>query len=166
MRGFSNQGLPSFLLDSVMPFITERANHYLETLSDGDIKVNFSTQREMKSSKGEFKDEIDITWEIEGIEDYPPSGGQLKKMEIATDLALMDLVSTQEKAHVDLLALDEILDGLDDEGRQRIMVLLREIRSKRGSVFVISHESEVAEIFEKAIIVVKKDGVTSLQIAA
>jgi ABC-type dipeptide/oligopeptide/nickel transport system ATPase component len=162
-RGFGNQGLPSFVLDSVMPYITERANHYLETLADGDIKMNFSTQRELKRAKGEMRDEISITWEIEGLEDsYPPSGGQLKKMEIATDLALMDLVATREGGSVDLLMMDEVLDGLDPEGRQRVLHLLHELRAKRGSIFVISHDAEVAEIFEKSIIVVKDGGKSSL----
>jgi DNA repair exonuclease SbcCD ATPase subunit len=163
-RGFSNQGLPSFVLDSVMPFITERANHYLETLSDGDITINFSTQRELKSTKGEYRDEIDIQWDIEGLDDsYPPSGGQLKKMEIATDLGLMDLVATREGSHLDILMLDEVLDGLDNEGCQRVLLLLQNLRAVRGSIFVVSHEAEVAEVFEKAVFAVKHGGHTVLE---
>jgi len=164
VRGFSNQGLPSYILDGVVPYIANRANHYLETLADGDIKMFFNTQREKKSAKGEYRDEIDITWEIEGVEDsYPPSGGQLKKMEIAVDLALMDLVATREGNHIDLLVLDEVLDGLDDEGVQRVLLLLNEMRTRRGSIFVISHEADVAEIFEKAVHVVKRGGVSTVK---
>ncbi len=163
VRGFSNQGLPSYILDAVMPYVGTRANHYLETLADGDITMEFKTQREMKSSKGEYRDEIDIAWRIEGVEDsYPPSGGQLKKMEIATDLALMDLVATREGSSLDILALDEVLDGLDAEGRQRVLMLLGDLRTRRGSVFVISHESEMSEIFEKSVTVIKEDGVSRL----
>jgi len=163
-KGFSNQGLPSFVLDSVMPYITERSNHYLETLADGDITMNFSTQRELKSTKGEFRDEIDIQWEVEGLEDsYPPSGGQLKKMEIATDLGLMDLVATREGGHLDILMLDEVLDGLDGEGCSRVLLLLQNLRAHRGSIFVISHEAQVAEVFEKAIFAVKHGGHTVLE---
>jgi len=167
VKGFSGAGLPSFILDSVMPYITERANHYLGTLADGDIKLNFDTQRELKSSRGEYKDEIEISWEIEGASDtYPASGGQLKKIEIATDLALMDLVATREGGHVDLLMLDEVLDGLDEEGRQRVLMLLQELRAKRGSIFVISHEVDMAEIFEKSVMVKKDGGAAILELAA
>lgn len=163
VRGFSNQGLPSYILDAVMPYITDRANYYLETLADGDITMNFTTQRELKSSKGDYRDEIDIQWQIEGLEDsYPPSGGQLKKMEIATDLALMDLVATREGGHLDMLMLDEVLDGLDGEGCNRVLLLLQNLRSARGTIFVISHETEVAEVFEKALFAVKKGGKTKL----
>jgi len=167
VRGFSNQGLPSYILDGVVPYIANRANHYLDTLSDGDIRMYFNTQREKKSAKGEYRDEIDITWEIEGVEDsYPPSGGQLKKMEIAVDLALMDLVATREGNHVDLLVLDEVLDGLDDEGVQRVLLLLNEMRTRRGSIFVISHEADVSEIFEKAVHVIKDNKVSKIKAVA
>lgn len=166
VRGFSNQGLPSFILDSVMPYITERANHYLDILADGDITMNFATQRELKSSKGEMRDEITIGWEIEGVSEYAPSGGQLKKMEIATDLALMDLVATREGAHPDILMLDEILDGLDAEGRNRVTHLLHELRKARETILVISHDESIAEVFEKAVIVVKDGGTSRLEARA
>lgn len=163
VKGFSNQGLPSYILDSVMPYITERTNRYLETLSDGDITMEFSTQRELKSAKGEMRDEIDIRWEIEGEEMYPPSGGQLKKMEVATDLALMDLVSANEGGSLDLMMMDEVLDGLDAEGCSRVLLLLQKLRAVRGTIFVVSHESRMAEVFEKGIFAVKEGGTTSLE---
>lgn len=165
-RGFGSQGLPSFILDSAMPAITERANHYLDVLTDGDIQMEFSTQRELKSSKGEYRDEIDISWIIEGMEGYPPSGGQQRKMEIATDLALMDLTETREGAQINLFIADEILDGLDAEGTERVLNLLHELRIRRGSIFVISHQPAMGELFEKSITVVKTDGQSELEFAA
>lgn len=165
-RGYGPSGLPSFVLDATMPYLTERANHYLETLSDGDITIHFSTQRELKSASGEFRDEIAITWMVEGVADYPPSGGQFKKMEIATDLAMMDLVATRESSHVSVLCLDECLDGLDAQGRIRIMKLLHDLRSTRETIFVISHDADLGEIFEKSLLVVKEDGVSHLEEAA
>lgn len=166
VKGFSNQGLPSFILDSVMPYVTERANHYLDILADGDITMSFNTQRELKSAKGEMRDELSIEWEIEGVREYAPSGGQLKKMEIATDLALMDLVATREGAHPDILMLDEILDGLDVEGRHRVMHLLHELRKVRETILVISHDESIAEVFEKCVVVVKDGGISRLETKA
>jgi DNA repair exonuclease SbcCD ATPase subunit len=162
VRGFGAQGLPSFVLDSVMPYLTERANHYLETLADGDITMAFSTQRELKSDKGALRDEIAISWVIEGITDKAASGGQMRKMEIATDLALMDLAEAREGGGLTLFMADEILDGLDAEGTERVLGLLQELRARRSSVFVISHSSAMSELFERQITVVKEGGVASL----
>lgn len=161
VRGFGPTGIPSFALDSVMPLLTDRANHYLQTLSCGDIAIHFSTQRELKG--GELRDEIGVTWTIEGIEGYPPSGGQWKKMEIATNFALMDLVRTREGSHVNILCLDECLDGLDAEGRQRVVELLQAMRKERESVFLISHDPDLAEAFERTLIVIKENGVSRLE---
>jgi len=166
VKGFGPTGIQSFALDSVMPFITKRANYYLKQLSDGDISINFSTQRELKSSSGEFRDEIGITWMIEGIENYPPSGGQWKKMEIATNFAMMDLVTTREGSHVNMLCLDECLDGLDPEGRQRVVLMLHRLRKRKESIFVISHHADMAEIFERSVNVIKEEGVSWLEKAA
>lgn len=163
VKGFSNQGLPSYILDGVMSFITDRANNYLEILTDGDISLEFRTQRELKNKKGAMKDEIEIQWTIEGIQNRAPSGGQLKKIEIATDLALMDLVADREQGQLDILMLDEVLDGLDNEGCNRVITLLKQIRKNRGSIFVISHEPRVSEFFERSLFAVKTNGTTELK---
>jgi DNA repair exonuclease SbcCD ATPase subunit len=157
-RGYGPSGLPSFVLDSIMPYLTDRTNHYLETLADGDITMNFSTQVELKSAKGEVRDKIGIDWEIEGTTGKPPSGGQFKKMEIATTFAMMDLVATRDGATLDLLLLDEALDGVDEEGYSRIIDLLHKLRTTRKSIFVISHSGEIGEIFERGLLVVKEGG--------
>jgi DNA repair exonuclease SbcCD ATPase subunit len=163
VKGFSNRGLPSFVLDSVMPIVTTRANHYLETLADGDITMDFQTQRELKSAKGEVRDEISIVTTIEGNEGVTPSSGQRTKMNVATDLALMDLVSSREGGRLNLLMLDEVLDGLDAEGTERVLVLLQELRTVKGSVFVISHGSNMAEIFEHGFKVIKEGGSATVE---
>jgi DNA repair exonuclease SbcCD ATPase subunit len=166
VRGYSGQGFPSFLLDGVMPYITERANHYLDTLSDGDITIQFATQRELKSAKGEYRDEIDIRWVIEDVADKAPSGGQQRKIEIATDLALMDLAETREGGNLSFFWADEVFDGLDAEGTNRVLTLLHELRARKGTVFVVSHSSSMSEIFEKSITVIKEGGESRLEVAA
>jgi DNA repair exonuclease SbcCD ATPase subunit len=162
VRGYGPQGLPSFALDSVMPLLTERANHYLEILADGDISLCFSTQRELRSSKGEFRDKISLSWEAEGVTDKAPSGGQWKKMEIACDFALMDLVSRMSEHKSDVLVLDEIFEGLDAEGVDRVGYLLQKLRAEHSSIFVISHAPTMQNFFEKALIVRKSGGVSRL----
>lgn len=166
IKGFGNQGLPSMALDAAMPYLTDKANEYLQILADGDITIQFSTQRELKSSVGEMRDEIDIRWSIEGYDGTAPSGGQLKKMEIATDLALMDLVSSRENSSINLMLMDEVLDGLDLEGRNRIVRLLQTIRSRRGTIIVISQDVDYAEMFDIGWCAFKKDGTTTVKLVA
>lgn len=160
VKGFSNSGLSSYMMDAIMPALTERANHYLAILADGDITVSFDTQSKLKS--GESREKLSISWTIEGEHDTTPSGGQRKKISIAVDLALMDIVAARERSAVDLLLMDEMLDGLDATGRSRVMTLLAELRTKRSSIFVISHDNTIAELFETTMTVRKTGRVAEL----
>lgn len=161
--GYSGQGLPSYVLDSVMPIITDRANFYLDILSDGNIDIEIGTQRELKSGKGGLKDEIEIRWKIEGKEGYPPSGGQQRKIEIAVDLALMDVADTCESGVSNLFIADEIFDGLDEEGVSRVISLLRHVKKVRSSIFVISHRPLMSDFFEKELIIQKIEGISEIK---
>lgn len=163
VRGYSPQGLPSFLLDAVMPFLTDKANEYLEVLADGDITMSISTQRALKSQKDAVKDEIDINWTIEGNEGVAKSGGQRTKMNLGMDMALMDLAATREGIQLDMLLIDEALDGLDRPGTARVLKLLQKMRSRRGTIFVISHNDDMIDMFEKGIRVIREDGVSRVE---
>jgi DNA repair exonuclease SbcCD ATPase subunit len=161
--GFGPQGLPSWLLDETMPEISRRANEYLESLADGDITLEFSTQRELKSSKAEFRDEIAVSWTIEGNANVKRSGGQKRKMELATDFALMDIAAERAGVAPKLMILDEALEGLDAEGCSRFVSLLVELRARRDSIFVVSHGAAMSELFEKEIVVEKRGKVSRIR---
>lgn len=164
VRGFSNRGIPSLLLDSVMARLTERANHYLVYLTDGDITVEFSTQRDLKS-KAEKREEITVTCTIEGVPDSIPSNGQQRKLEIATDFALNDLALSMG-TNFGMIIMDEVLDGLDSEGERRVIRLLESLRSRYHSIFVVSHDPTLSSGFDQAIKVVKKNQKSSIEISA
>lgn len=157
--GFGPSGLPSMRLDEAMGPLTEFTNKYLETLSDGDITVNFSTQKELKSDHRELRDKISVDWAIEGSSGHPPSDGQWRRMDLAAAIALSVVTGS---GGVPLMILDEVLDGLDKEGRARVVELLRILRAERGSIFVISHDDGIHEVFERQVVVTKKGGVSTL----
>ena len=71
-------------------------------------------------------------------------------------LALVDLAESRE-GDLGLIMMDEVLDGLDAEGVARVLRLLRELRTKRSSIFVVTHEPGLAEAFERGLLITKKD---------
>lgn len=159
VRGFGNQGIPSFVMDTITPELQEATNQYLGILSDGDITVTIDTESKLKG--GELRDKFSILASGPDIMGRP-STGQQKKINIAADLGLMNLAASRERAGIDLLLLDEILDGLDASGKARVVDLLLELRKTRSSIFVISHDPSLAEVFEKVVTVTKEDGVARL----
>lgn len=161
VKGFGGQGIVNHVIDSVIPALQTRANEHLDTLADGDIKVEFDTQTVLKS--GDIRDKFAIHLIIEGVPGVRPSGGQAKKVEIATNLALMDLLSARAKAPVDLLLLDEVLDGLDSVGQARVVDLLMDLRQRRSRINVISHAADLANVFDRTVTVIKEGGVSRLE---
>jgi DNA repair exonuclease SbcCD ATPase subunit len=123
------------------------------------------TLSELKS--GAVKDKLSINTTIEGNQNVTPSGGQLRKITLACDLALMDIVAQREGTAIDLLLMDEVLDGLDATGRSRIMDLLTHLKKQRGTIFLVTHDPELLEFMEKfdrIINVTKQDGVSDIRI--
>lgn len=161
VKGFGDSGIPSLMMDAVMPYLTEQANTYLQFMADSDISVEFSTLSTLAS--GDTRDKISINWHVEGYDDTTPSGGQFKKIEIATDVAMMDLVASRAGHWPNLMAMDEVLDGLDPVGRRRVMNLLKHLRTLRGSIFVITHEDGLADEFEHEVRVTKTDRVSTIE---
>lgn len=154
IKGFGNQGLPAYVLELFLPRLEKNANDYLEILSDGDIEIRIDATKE--TGKGGTQEALNISFNIEGVEDAAPSGGQQKKIEIAIDLGFMDLLSEREGAEVGFVWLDEILDGLDGKGRSRVMVLIDELRRRKASTCVVSHDAELSASFDRTLLVVKK----------
>ena len=50
-KAFSNSGIKSFILDSVVSMLNTKANYCLDKLTNGEIKIVFSTQKELKSKE-------------------------------------------------------------------------------------------------------------------
>jgi len=158
--GFGATGVQSWMMDIIADPLNDRANAYLQTLSDGDIKISIDTVSHTKS--GEARDKFSITAEVEHNGETAPSGGQMRKIELAVELSLMDLVAEREGANVDLLCLDEVFDGLDATGKTRVLWLLDELRKTKGTILVVSHDADVKGSFDNVWTVVKDGGVSSV----
>lgn len=138
---FSPSGVRARILDDVTPFLNDQTAKYLGSLSDGGISATWVTL--VKTARGELREKfaIEVEHEKGGKRFGLLSGGEKRKVRIATVLALQDLVARRATKPIDLFIGDEIDDALDEAGLERLMGVLEEKASERGSVFVISHNS-------------------------
>jgi len=162
IRGFGLQGLPSLVLDEVMPYLNERTNYYLCVLSDGDITIGYRTLKDLKSSDKRV-DEITPFVTIEGVPGVRPSGGQRRKIDIATELALRDVAEARESGGNSFLGIDELLDGVDAEGRSRVLQLLEQLRKEVSTIIVITQEPQLSEVFPRALVVTKSGQASTIR---
>jgi DNA repair exonuclease SbcCD ATPase subunit len=162
VNSFSNQGIKSVLLDSVTPYLNTRANHYLTKMTGASIEVRFNTQDTLKSGEKRDKFKIEVINE-HGDDNYTGnSGGEKRRIDIAINMALQDLVSSRSNKALDIVVYDECYEGLDEIGCQSVIELLQEKAETFGSVFVITHNDSLKQMFTKSMVVTKEGGETTI----
>jgi len=141
VKVFSPAGVRAHILDTVTPFLNERTAEYLNTLSDGNISAVWSTLT--TTTKGELREKFNIECANDkGATSFKGlSGGEKRKVRLATMLALQDLVAARATKPFDLWIGDEIDDALDDAGLERLMTILEKKAREHGTVLIISHNS-------------------------
>lgn len=164
LKGFSNSGIKSMLLDDITPFLNERTNKYLGILSDGRLSVNFTTQTKLKN--GEVRDKFQIELHnTDGGEEYMSnSSGEKRRVDVAINLALCDLIASRANKRINITFMDEILDSaLDAAGMESIMSLLKEMSKEKSSIFVISHNEQIQTYFDNTLVVTKTGGCSTVE---
>jgi DNA repair exonuclease SbcCD ATPase subunit len=162
VKVFGPAGVRAHILDTVTPFLNERTADYLSALSDGAIQATWTTLS--KSASGDLKEKfsIEVTTEKDGDSFAALSGGEKRKVRLATALALQDLVASRASHPIDLWIGDEVDDALDPAGLERLMTILERKARERGTVLVISH-NDLADWCDQITTVRKKDGFSTVE---
>ena len=159
-RGFSNQGFRSWLLDVWTPWMNERAAHYTELLTGGELHVEFATQTPLKDGRMAEKFNC-IVRRQQGGETYDGcSMGEQCRADIVTAFVLGDLAARRLNSPINLAVLDEIMDGLDPAGVAQTFAVLQDLVQRRSSVFVVTHNPLLQDVFDTVITVRKEGGVS------
>lgn len=139
VKVFGPAGVRAQILDTVTPFLNKTTGTYLGALSDGEITATWTTLTRTGSGDLKEKFSIDVNHAKGGDSFSALSGGEKRKVRLATALALQDLMASRAVQPIDLLLLDEIDDALDPAGLERLMTMLEFKARERGTVIVISH---------------------------
>lgn len=163
VKVYSNSGVKSHVLDLITPFLNKRANTYLAKLSGSDIEIEFSTQTRNKN--GELADKFDVrVTNSTGGETYQAnSEGEKKRIDLSISLAIQDLVMSKSNLSTNLVVYDEVFDALDSVGSENVIELLKDRLDKVGTIFVITHNEHLKNLFEQVITVTKdREGISSV----
>lgn len=162
---FAPNGIRGELLDSVTPFLNDRTATYLGALSDGNIEATWLTVGE--TEKGELREKFHIDVDNKhGDEDFEGlSGGEQRKVRIATAMALQDLVASRAHKPLKLFVADEVDDALDVSGLERLMGILEDKARTTGTVLTISH-NDIGDWVRDHITVRKSGGQSIIEEAA
>lgn len=127
-KAFSTNGLIAYKIENLVKELEELANTYLADLSDGRFSLEFVVSND--------KLNVVITDDGRDIDIAALSSGELARVNTATLIAIRKLMSSISKSKINILFLDEVINVLDETGREKLVeVLLREDLN----TYVVSH---------------------------
>lgn len=128
-KAFSTNGLVAYKIENSVKELEDLTNQYLEELSDGRFQLFFIINNDKLNVV--IKDS-GVSVDIEAL-----SAGELSRVTTATLLAIRRLMSTLSKSQINLLFLDETLDVLDSDGKEKLIEIL--LKENNLNTFLISH---------------------------
>lgn len=162
VKVFGPAGVRAHILDTVTPFLNDRTADYLSALSDGAMTAVWSTLTRAASGDLKEKFSIEVNSTTGGDTFLALSGGEKRKVRLATALALQDLVASRATQPIDLWIGDEVDDAMDPSGMERFMTILERKARERGTVLIISH-NDLADWCDQITTVRKKDGYSTVE---
>jgi len=159
---FGPAGVRAHILDTVTPILNDRTSYYLSVLSDGNISAVWNTLSKTKSGELRERFKIEVESETGGSNFGGLSGGEKRKVRLATAMALQDLVAGRASKPIELWVADEIDDALDDAGLERLMTVLEDKAKEKGTVLIISHNS-LENWVRNCTTVIKEGGFSRLE---
>ena len=128
-KAFSTTGLIAYKIENSVKALEELTNSYLAELSDGRFELLFALAN----------DKLNVVIVDNGVEiDIAAlSAGELTRVTTATLLAIRKLMASLSKNRINVLFLDETIEALDMQGKERLIEVL--LREEDLNTFIISH---------------------------
>lgn len=155
-KACGRDGVQALLIEQALPEIEDHANELLDRLTNGEMRVSFETQRELKSREG-LAETLDIRI-IDSAGERPYanfSGGEQFRVNFAIRLALSQILAKRAGARLQTLVIDEGFGSQDPNGRQRLIEAINTIQDDFAVILVITHIDELRDAFPNRIEVVK-----------
>jgi DNA repair exonuclease SbcCD ATPase subunit len=154
--------IKTMLFEQVCPFLEDKTNEYLRDMNNGQIKVKFSTIREMKS--GETKDQFCVTAASDtGSNVFELFSGAEKQLtSFAVGMALSDLAGMQTEGASSFMILDEPFLYQSPENCENLVNFITQ-KLKKSTILLVSNEDNLSNLVPNRIRVVKREGVSSLE---
>lgn len=129
-KTFSTTGLVAYKIECLVKDLEELTNEYLVALSDGRFQISFKISASDKLN-------VVITDNGRDIEILALSGGERARVNVATLLAIRKLMQTLSSSRINLLILDETVETLDVDGKEKLVEVL--LAEPHLNTFLVSH---------------------------
>jgi len=129
-KAFSTNGLVAYKIENLVKDLESLTNTYLGELSDGRFELSFDIAN----------DKLNVIIIDDGvpINILALSSGEFARVNTAMLLAIRSLMATLSKTRINVLFLDEVINVLDDFGKEKLVEILLEEMDL--NTFLVSHQ--------------------------
>lgn len=152
VKAFSTTGLVAYKIECMVKDLESLTNEYLADLSDGRFLLRFEISSADKLN-------VIITDGGTDIEFNALSAGERARVNVAALLGIRALTQAISDTKTNLLVLDETIEHLDAEGKEKFIEIL--VQDHVLNTFLISH-SFTHPLIEK-LQVTKTDGISEIR---
>jgi DNA repair exonuclease SbcCD ATPase subunit len=152
-KTFSTTGLVAYKIECLVKDLEDITNKYLVDLSDGRFQISFKINSSDKLN-------VVITDNGRDIEFIALSGGERARVNVATLLAIRKLMQTLSQSRINLLILDETVEALDPDGKDKLVEVL--LKEEHLNTFLVSH-GFTHPLLEK-VNVVKRSNISKIEV--
>ena len=152
VKTFSTTGLVAYKIENLVKDLEVLTNQYLGELSGGRFQLTFEIS-------GNDKLNVVIVDNGNNIDIQALSGGERARVNVATLLAIRRLMQGLSQNRVNLLILDETVEALDLDGKEKLVEIL--LREENLNTLLVSH-GFTHPLLEK-ITVVKKQNISRIE---
>lgn len=151
-KAFSTNGLIAYKIENLVKDLEKLTNTYLAELSDGRFTLGFVVSND--------KLNVEITDNGNIVDILALSSGELARVNTATLLAIRKLMSSISQSQINVLFLDEVINVLDEQGREKLVEVL--LGEEDLNTYIVSHQW-THPLLEK-IEVVKHGSISKLEV--
>jgi DNA repair exonuclease SbcCD ATPase subunit len=152
-KPLSNQGLSSYIFETMLQAVNNRLKYY-STITG--IRLKFSVN--LSSSRKEFKLSI---YHGNAMKLYGNlSGGEAQLIDISAALAINDVVSQNKRLNI--LILDEVFEGLDEDNIEIVYNLLQD-KARTKNIWLVTHNKHFIRSNSEVVKVIRTKSGTVLE---
>jgi len=128
-KAFSTNGLVAYKIENLVKELEELTNNYLAELSDGRFTLGFVVSND--------KLNVEVTDNGQAVDILSLSSGELARVNTSTLLAIRKLMSSISTSKINVLFLDEVINVLDDQGKEKLVEVL--LSEEDLNTYLVSH---------------------------
>lgn len=157
---FDPTGAPAYIMDNVVEAFNDSVTDYINHIwPNASYSLQTYKENKDKTITSKFSEILMINGKTTSIGSL--SGGELRALSLATDFAIINVLSSKFSLNLNPIILDEPFNGLDGSGKEMVIELLEAISNDK-EIWVVDHASEAKSLFNRTIRVEKRNGISKI----